>query len=114
MKNSLLCRLNASRDGLFRSAKTETHQTEQISCGLPGLRGHVARPLLRDRGHAINESADDPCRQGLVLDHRQMTAISQKNRLHLGQELRYPQLMRRRNDGVLGSDDIEHRPPDLG
>lgn len=99
---------------MFRPTKTKTHQAEQIDCGLPGFRGHVARPLLLDRGHAINESTDDPCRQCLVLDHRQMAAISQENRLSLRQKLRYPQLVCGRYDGVLGSDDIEHWPPDFG
>lgn len=99
---------------MFRPTKTKSQQTEQVGCSFPDRSSCLTLPLLLDRRHAIHKRSDEPCRHCLMLHHRQMATVSQEHRLRLGQEPRHSQLMRRRDNGVLGSDDVEHWPADLG
>lgn len=109
MQNAVLCGLNATSRTLFRPVQAHAHELKHLGCGFACDGAAVFR---LQRGNAVNERADCAGSEGLMLDHWQMPAIAQKDRLHLRKQLGHAQLMGRRNDGVIGPDNVQNRYTD--
>lgn len=113
MECGSLCRLNATLRRLFRVAKSGTRQTEQLIGGPTNRDPHTTALGVFNCGQSIDEGTDDACCRCLMFHHRQMTASAEQYGLHVGEQLRQPQLLRRRDNCVFGSDDNQHRHSDL-